>query len=61
MFDSVAVGKLPDTEPAQANKHNSGAVQPADLQSTGLPGRSQPGTQVREYMSLTCYFMTTGQ
>lgn len=40
--------KLPDPEPEQAEKHNSGSVQPTDLQSPRLPWRGQPGSQVSE-------------
>lgn len=40
--------KLPDPEPEQADKHDSGSVQPTDLQSPRLPRRGQFGSQVRE-------------
>lgn len=35
--DDVAARKLPESEPEQAARYNPGAVQPADLQSPGLP------------------------
>lgn len=41
-----AAGKLPVPEPKQTDKHNPGAVQSADLQGPGLPGRRQRGAQV---------------
>lgn len=46
--DILAAGELPDSEPEQADKHNPGAVQPADLQSSRLPWRCQHGAQVRD-------------
>lgn len=51
-------GKLPDGESEQADKHHSGPVQPADLQSPGLPRRSQFGSQV-EIMKLCCWSVDT--
>lgn len=46
--DILAAGELPNPEPEQADKHNPGAVQPADLQSSRLPRRGQHGAQVRD-------------
>lgn len=44
--DVPAAGGLPDGEQEHADKHNAGAVQPADLQSARLPRGSQRGAQV---------------
>lgn len=46
--DIPAAWKIPDPEPEDADKNNSGSVQPTDLQSPRLPRRSQPGSQVRK-------------
>jgi len=46
--DIPAARKLPDREQKQADKHDSGAVQLADLQSPRLPRRTQHGAQVRD-------------
>lgn len=45
-FDAVAARKLPDSAQEHADEYDSGAVQPADLQSPGLPRRGQRGSQV---------------
>ena len=55
MTDVSAARKLPDPEPEPADKHNSAAVQPADLQSPRLPRRRQRGAQVRDGKNMKCY------
>lgn len=45
--DVPTARELLDSEPKQADEYNSGAVQPADLQSPRLSCRAQYGTQVR--------------
>lgn len=47
-FVFLAAGEVPGPEPEQADKHNPGTVQPADLQSSRLPRRGQHGAQVRD-------------
>lgn len=46
--DILAAGELSGKEPEHADKYDPAALQPADLQSSRLPGRGQHGAQVRE-------------
>lgn len=52
--DIPAAGELPNAEPEQADQHNAGAVQPADLQSSRLPRGGQHGAQVGALF--TCFY-----
>lgn len=52
--DIPAAGELPNAEPEQADKHNAGAVQPADLQSSRLPRGGQHGAQVGALFTCFC-------
>ena len=56
----LAARELPDSEPEQADKYNSGAVQPADLQSSRLPRRGQHGAQVRDSDHVLCCYLGSG-
>lgn len=46
--DFRAAGEISGKEPEHADKYDPGALQPADLQSSRLPGRDQHGAQVRD-------------
>lgn len=52
--DIPAAGDLPNAEPEQADEHNAGAVQPADLQSSRLPRGGQHGAQVGDLFE--CFY-----
>lgn len=57
MFEILAAWELSNSEREQAVKYNSGAVQPADLQSPCLPRRGQHGTQVNDLCFVFCVWL----